>query len=181
MVQGSSRPSKPRPALSRTTTPGLDEFRAPVIRPQARSQGLKRREDEPTVAYIKRILCASDGRDGGLGPLANESLHRSLIASQQLESLLPPLTSSNAIDLQLYALIAVILDNFVQTWYGRITNDRHFTTEVVRIIAHCAQGLEERLRRLDLIEVLFDELPALIIEHIDGKSRTSPAQSIAPC
>jgi hypothetical protein len=181
MAQGPYRPSKPRPVLSRTTTPALDEFRAPVIRPQARSQGVKRREDEPTVAYIKRVLCASDGRDGGLGPLANESLHRSLVASQPLESLLPPLTSSNAIDLQLYALIAVLLDNFVQTWYGRITNDRQFTTEIVRIIAHCVQGLEERLKQLDLIEVLFDELPALIIEHIDGKSRAPPAQPIAHC
>ncbi|KAF1827771.1 uncharacterized protein K489DRAFT_375916 [Dissoconium aciculare CBS 342.82] len=168
MVQGLSRPSKPRPVLSRTTTPAVDDVRPSATRAQVRPHGTKRHEDEPVVNYIKRTLCAADGRDAGLGPLASESLHRSIIASQPLESLLPPLTSSNAIDLQLYALIAVILDNFVHTWYGRITNDRQFTSEIVRIIAHCVQGVEERLQRLDLIAVLFDELPALIMEHIDA-------------
>jgi hypothetical protein len=39
--------------------------------------------------------------------------------------------------------------------------------------------VEERLQRLDLIAVLFDELPALIIEHIDGESCTPAFRLVA--
>ena len=75
-------------------------------------------------------------------------------------------------DLQLYAIIAVILNQFVQSWYNRITPDQDFIEDVVQIIAHCTRGLEQRLRVVDLEELLFDELPALLIAHIDGAFRT---------
>lgn len=118
----------------------------------------KGNQDE-TIKYIKRILGASRSQTVTLGGQQD---------SKPLEELLPPLTSSNEIDIQLYAIIAVILNSFVQVWYNRITPDQDFVAEVVHIIAHCTRGLEQRLRQVDLEDLILDEVPALMISHIDG-------------
>lgn len=60
-------------------------------------------------------------------------------------------------DLQLYAYISIIIREFVQTWYGKITPDQTFVEEIVRIIAHCTRALEQRLRKVDLESLVFDE------------------------
>lgn len=122
-------------------------------------------QDDPqqkaTIAYIKRVLCSKprtlDGSD-----IATEH------DTEPLENILPPLTSSNAIDIELYALISVILSNFVQVWYNRITPDQDFVAEIVQIIAHCTRGVEQRLRQVDLESLLLDELPDLLLEHVHG-------------
>jgi hypothetical protein len=126
-----------------------------------------RPSDEATVKYIKRILCAQPARLGS--PIDST---QSETDATPLDELLPPLTSSNGVDLQLYAVIAVILNQFVQSWYSRITPDQDFVEEIVQIIAHCTRGLEQRLRVVDLEELLLDELPALLIAHIDGTVQT---------
>lgn len=85
-----------------------------------------------------------------------------------IEDLLPPLTSRNDVDLQLYALLAVVLRDFVQAWYNKITPDDSFVDETVHIIAHCTRALEQRLRKVDLESLLFDEIPDLLDRHIIG-------------
>jgi len=72
-------------------------------------------------------------------------------------------------DVQLYAIIAVVLNQFVQSWYKVITSDEDFVNEIVHVIAHCTRGIEQRLRHVDLLQVLLDELPALLLAHIDGE------------
>lgn len=86
-----------------------------------------------------------------------------------IEDILPPLTSSNEIDLQLYAIIAIVVKDFVQAWYSKITPDHVFIEEVVQIIAHCSRAVEQRLRRLDIEELIFDEIAALVEAHTFGK------------
>ena len=71
-------------------------------------------------------------------------------------------------DLQIYAFIAIIIREFVQTWYSKITPDQVFVEEVVKIIAHCTRALEQRLRNVDLEGLLFDELPELLGVHVHG-------------
>jgi PXA domain len=61
---------------------------------------------------------------------------------------LPALTSSSVVDLELYALIAVILRDFVHKWYTQITSDVSFVEQVVVVIAHVTRALEERLRKV---------------------------------
>lgn len=90
-----------------------------------------------------------------------------------IDALLPPLTSSNDVDLQLYALLAVIVREFVQSWYSSITPDVTFVEEVVAIVAHCTRGLEGRLRAVDLEALLFDEMAELVDEHVMGTSLLS--------
>lgn len=113
--------------------------------------------------------------------MCSSATHGELSSTQKpIEELLPPLTSSNEVDLQLYAIIAVIVKDFVYAWYTKITPDHVFVDEVVQIIAHCTRALEQRLRRVDLAEMVLDEIPALVDAHVQASrialsvSETSP-------
>lgn len=110
-----------------------------------------------TEILIRRVLC----------PQTNGSLTE---GQMPLDQLLPPLTSSNAVDLQLYAIIAIVMRDFVYSWYGMISPDQVFVQETVQIIAHCTRELEERLRRVDMGFLLLHEIPYIIDLHIKGSS-----------
>lgn len=118
--------------------------------------------DKATLALIRRVLCPHLHQARGQGQGQSQR-------PPALEELLPPLTHSAAVDLQLYALIAIIIQEFVLGWYANITHDRGFTDEIVRILAHCTRLLEQRLRHVDVHALLLDELPALLQLHIAGK------------
>jgi splicing suppressor protein 51 len=85
-----------------------------------------------------------------------------------IDELLPPLTSRNDVDLQLYAFLAIIMREFVQSWYSKITSDENFVSEILHIIAHCSRALEQRCRKIDLESLLLDEIPDLLDKHITG-------------
>ncbi|GJC86616.1 PXA domain protein 1 [Colletotrichum liriopes] len=141
------------------STPGTDRSRPPLqgnpsTRRSARSTPTDFLSDKATAAFIRRVLCSKHLAERGRATPA------------PIEELLPPLTSRNDVDLQLYAVIAVILREYVQTWYSKITPDDTFVDEIVQIIAHCTRALEQRLRKVDLESLLFDELPDLLDRHI---------------
>lgn len=119
--------------------------------------------DDETILFIKRTLCS---KPRGAGPPSTAVEEDAL--DKPLDQLLPPLTSDNAVDIELYAIISVVLSQLVQSWYHRISPDTDFVAEIVLIIAHCTRGIEERLRHLDLESLLLDELPSLLAEHIYG-------------
>lgn len=83
-----------------------------------------------------------------------------------IEDILPPLTSSNEVDVELYAILAIIVKEFVNTWYTRITPDHAFVGEVIQIFAHCSRALEQRLRKVDIPTLCLDEIPLLVQNHI---------------
>jgi len=126
------------------------------------AEDAKSPSDEATAAFVRRVLCSHH-----LRPSTGES-SKGGPTPQPLEDLLPPLTSSNEVDLQLYAIIAVIIKEFVQTWYAKITPDHEFVDEVLQIIAHCTRALEQRIRRVDLEALVLDEIPALFEDHVKG-------------
>jgi hypothetical protein len=115
--------------------------------------------DRATTFLIRRILCPQHS-DKGKGATA--------APATAIDDILPPLTSRNDVDLQLYALIAIILREYVQNWYNKITPDEAFVAEIVQIIAHVTRTLEQRLRKVDLESLLLDEVPGLIDGHITG-------------
>ncbi|KAI3336936.1 PXA domain-containing protein [Xylariaceae sp. AK1471] len=119
--------------------------------------------DKATAALIRRTLCARHLADRGRSSPA------------PIQDLFPPLTSRNDVDLQLYALISIILREFVQNWYNKITPDETFVAEIIQVIAHCTRALEQRLRKVDLESLLFDELPELLAAHVRAyRIATSP-------
>lgn len=83
-------------------------------------------------------------------------------------------------DLQLYAIISIIIREFVQAWYNKVTPDQLFVEEVVKIIAHCTRALEQRLRNVDLESLLLDELPDLLDVHIQGTGKIKLVVEVAP-
>lgn len=107
--------------------------------------------DKATAVLIRRVLCP---------PTHNADRERAI------DELLPPLTSSNDVDLQLYAIIAVVIKDLVHSWYCKITPDQGFVEEIVRIIAHCTRALESRLRSVDIESLVLDEIPELVERHI---------------
>lgn len=143
---GSNNPSRPKHNRSKSTKK-LDSIYS----------------DEATIAFIKRTLCAPQ--------LAGPEGSRARNIHKPLSELLPPLTSSNQVDLQIYALISIIIKDFVHAWYSRITPDQDFTDQVVHIIAHCTRALEQRIRAVDLEALILDELPELINLHVTGNGR----------
>ncbi|ETS85758.1 hypothetical protein PFICI_03783 [Pestalotiopsis fici W106-1] len=124
--------------------------------------------DKATAAFIRRTLCAK------------HLAERGRFSPAPIEELLPPLTSRNDVDLQLYALISVILKEFVQKWYSNITPDETFVAEIVQIIAHFTRALEERLRNVDLESLLFDQLPELLDAHVRAYRTASNSAAKPP-
>lgn len=113
--------------------------------------------DRATQALIRRVLCSQQSGDKGRD------------VQTPIDELLPPLTSRNDVDLQLYAFLAIILREFVQSWYGKITTDEAFLAEIIHTIAHCTRALEQRLRKLDLESLVFNEIPEVIDKHISSE------------
>ncbi|KAF1981477.1 hypothetical protein K402DRAFT_398460 [Aulographum hederae CBS 113979] len=148
-----SRPSAPELKAS----PGRGA--PPPSRAVSQQQSLDATSDRATAAFIRRTLCAHHVHAGGIGEKGRST-------PRPLDELLPPLTSSNDVDLQLYALLAIILKEFVYTWYAKITPDHVFVDETIQIIAHCTRALEQRLRHVDLAALLLDEIPQLLDEHV---------------
>ena len=134
---------------------------APAPRRGARTPTADPVSDRATTLLIRRILCP-------------QHLDKAKATPPPLEDLLPPLTSRNDVDLQLYALIAILLREFVQNWYNKITPDETFIAEIVQIIAHITRTLEQRLRKVDLESLLFDELPGLLDQHVTGQRPSLP-------
>jgi hypothetical protein len=142
-----------RPSTPSNTSPTSDSAPPVVI-----STAL---DDRATASYIRRTLLAqqtvlSSGANSG----PPKSIHE----------LLPRLTSSDAIDLQLYGMIAVLLKEFVASWYSKITPDHVFMEEVLNGIAHATREAEERARRVDWEGWLMDEVPKILEEHVRGES-----------
>ncbi|KAI1752921.1 PXA domain-containing protein [Xylaria castorea] len=157
-----SASSSPSPSPSSSTQPGVTPSSQTHRRP-ARPASSEFLSDKATAALIRRTLCARHPAD------------RERSSPTPIQDLLPPLTSRNDVDLQLYALISIILREYVQNWYSKITPDETFVAEIVQVIAHCTRALEQRLRKVDLESLLFDELPELLATHVRAyRIATSP-------
>ncbi|KUI65058.1 PXA domain protein 1 [Cytospora mali] len=144
--------ARPRSKHSRT----ISNVSSSSKRRSPRSNPSEYLSDRATAQLIRRVLCPQQVND------------RNRTALAPVDELLPPLTSRNDVDIQLYAIIAIILRDFVQTWYNKITPDETFVAEIVQIIAHCSRTLEQRLRKVDMESLLLDELPDLLDKHVEA-------------
>ncbi|KAL5366171.1 PXA domain-containing protein [Aspergillus floccosus] len=159
----SSSKSTASPGSSNLQPPSHASHRPRLPKSSSRDEPFNPTSDRATVALIRRVLCPqSTNQSGTSGPQALEEL--------------PPLTSSNDVDRQLYALIAIIIKEFVLSWYSKITTDQVLVSEALQVVAHCTRALEQRLRGTDVAELILDEIPALIELHITSY-RLSKEQS----
>ncbi|KAF4959771.1 hypothetical protein FSARC_10631 [Fusarium sarcochroum] len=148
-----ARPPAPRPKSVAFDIEPQSSTASPSRRP-IRPNTADPLSDRATSLLIRRTLCSPQLGD------------KSRDAQVPIDELLPPLTSRNDVDLQLYAFLAIILRDFVQSWYSKITTDENFVAEVLHIIAHCSRALEQRFRKVDLESLVLDEIPDLLDKHI---------------
>lgn len=139
------------PSVSRATSPAR-----PRKQQRQDSSSNDFLSDKSTVGLIRRVLVPD-----------THGLEKNTHAP--IEALLPPLTSSNDVDVQLYAIIAIVVKDFIDPWYTKITQDQTFVDEVTQIIAHCSRALEQRLRQVDVAELILDQIPAILESHVVGK------------
>ncbi|KAG5993248.1 hypothetical protein E4U54_003421 [Claviceps lovelessii] len=128
--------------------------RTPAGRRHHRQPSIDPLSDRATEALIRKVFLSHEPGDKGRDSQA------------RIDELLPPLTSRNDVDLQLYAFLAIVLREFVQAWYNKITPDETFVAEIVHVIAHCTRAIEQRLRDVDLESLIFHEIPELLDKHI---------------
>ncbi|KAG9246388.1 PXA domain-containing protein [Calycina marina] len=142
-------------ALSTLDPPSRSE--TPMSQQGTRLTPIDPTSSRATQYLIRRTLCSQLGDKG------------------PIDEILPPLTSSNDVDVELYAYIAIIIREFVHTWYQNITPDTIFVEEVIQIIAHCTRALEQRMRKVDLEGLIFDELPELLEIHFQAYQTSTQA------
>ncbi|KAJ5183466.1 hypothetical protein N7492_001082 [Penicillium capsulatum] len=140
----------PSPTHPPTTRPS---FRVQMQRNSNREEPYDPTGERATAALIRRVLCPQTSNLGAS-------------SSPSPEGLLPPLTSSNDVDRQLYAILAIIIKEFVYSWYSKITPDQALVNEVLQVVAHCTRALEQRIRQVDVAQLMLDEIPALVEAHI---------------
>lgn len=139
-------PSANQPPFARPSS------RVRTQKPSAREEPIDSTGEKATLALIRRVLCPQSSNHGTSSPNPEDSL--------------PPLTSSNDVDRQLYALIAIIIKEFLYSWYSKITPDQALVNEVLQVVAHCTRALEQRIRQIDVAQLVLDDIPALIEAHI---------------
>lgn len=110
-----------------------------------------------TISLIQRVLAPDK-------TIRNEAA----LDATAIEEILPPLTTSNDVDVELYAVLAIIVKDFVNTWYTKITPDHAFVAEIIQIVAHCCRALEQRIRKVDVPALCLDEVPLLVQNHINS-------------
>lgn len=151
---GSARAGPPRHERTSSNASGVA---APTNRRPNRVSAVDPLSDRATQALIRKVLLPQESGDKGRD------------SQTPINDLLPPLTSRNDVDLQLYAFLAIILREFVQTWYNKITPDEAFVAEILHVIAHCTRALEQRLRKLDLENLMLHEIPEILDKHVTSK------------
>ncbi|PHH59849.1 hypothetical protein CDD81_2428 [Ophiocordyceps australis] len=126
--------------------------------PLRRSRAAEALSPRATQALIRRNLCA----------WAQQQKQAPATCLSALDEVLPPLTSRNDVDVEIYALLAIVVRDFVRTWYGGITPDEDFYGEVVHLVAHCTRALEQRLRKLDVEALLLHDLAEIVDQHVQA-------------
>jgi len=133
--------------------------------PMKRQSSFELTSDKTAAAFVRRVLVSPHLSNANTSQPAEPSP----VNTPPVDASLPPLTSSNGIDLQLYALIAILVKDCIYSWYSRFSSDPDFVDDLLQVIAHCTRALEERLRHVDLEQLLLDEIPAIIEAHITSK------------
>lgn len=159
-----SQASQPTQSEDEVAAKSNEEVRRKTTRPLKENASSDPASLPATINLIQRVLAPDKA-------ISSEQVTE----AAAIEDILPSLTSSNEVDVELYAILAIIIKDFVNTWYTKITPDHAFVGEVIHIVAHCSRALEQRIRAVDVPALCLDEIPLLVQDHINsiqcGESR----------
>ncbi|KAI9024006.1 PXA domain-containing protein [Hyaloraphidium curvatum] len=78
----------------------------------------------------------------------------------------PRLHELPALDAELQMLVYLVLRDFVGTWYTGISGHDDFYAEVVKTLCSVVSSIQERLAKIDVVQLAMEELPILLAEHV---------------
>jgi hypothetical protein len=76
------------------------------------------------------------------------------------------LTSSSIVNAELSKVVALLLRDFVSSWYSNLSHDKEFYIELIQTIAYLTQEIERRLERVDWVGLLTFDFPTVLKCHI---------------
>ncbi|OBT41256.1 hypothetical protein VE00_08965 [Pseudogymnoascus sp. WSF 3629] len=116
-------------APSRTTTSQPPPSSTTSIKPTRATPSPAPRAPQPTQAQLRAALSPA-----ATSALIRRTLHPTASKDTPLSSLLKPLTGDADADFEIYALLAVVMREFVVKWYGNITGDPGFVGEIGELV-----------------------------------------------
>ncbi|KFY46118.1 hypothetical protein V494_00606, partial [Pseudogymnoascus sp. VKM F-4513 (FW-928)] len=116
-------------APSRTAAPLPPPSSIASIKPIRATPSPAPRPSQPTQAQLSAALSPA-----ATSALIRRTLHPTASKDTPLSSLLEPLTGDVDVDFEIYALLAVVLREFVVKWYGGITGDNGFVGEIEELV-----------------------------------------------
>lgn len=72
---------------------------------------------------------------------------------------------SQRINAQIWNLVALVCREHVLSWYSKLTRDKSFFQEVVRIVKHVVEQIGNHVKELDLPALLLSDIPDLLEKH----------------
>ncbi|KAJ2658044.1 hypothetical protein IWW48_004216 [Coemansia sp. RSA 1200] len=78
----------------------------------------------------------------------------------------PFIGCSAKVDASVSRLVSLVLRDFVQDWYDKITDDTEFAGDISGQIAQVTRELERRCRAVDWVRFILFELPEIIHLHV---------------
>ncbi|PIA17967.1 hypothetical protein COEREDRAFT_80267, partial [Coemansia reversa NRRL 1564] len=74
--------------------------------------------------------------------------------------------SSAVVNASVSRLAALIIRDFVQEWYQKVTDDKEFTVQVAAQLVQVVNEIEKRCLRVDWVQFVLFELPDIIHLHV---------------
>ncbi|KAJ2396357.1 hypothetical protein GGI23_003949 [Coemansia sp. RSA 2559] len=87
-------------------------------------------------------------------------------AASRLNAKRPFVTASVHVNASVSRLVSLILRDFVEEWYAKVTDDKEFLGEVSAQVLQLTNELERRCRRVDWVRFVLFELPEIIHLHV---------------
>ncbi|ORX95521.1 PXA-domain-containing protein [Basidiobolus meristosporus CBS 931.73] len=89
--------------------------------------------------------------------------------------------SSRCVDVELYNLLALLLRDFVLTWYDSISQDPEFLSEIVYTFSNITQELEDRCSKVDWTKLIVYNFSSILKRHYQDfrlcKSKVGTSQA----
>jgi sorting nexin-25 len=131
------------------------------------------------VGFIALLVLTSRGTSGGRHRNASSTgVSLAFVAPEVWQAEVATLTAnaayipaplypaSPAISSALNGLLGLLLRDFVEDWYRKISPYPSFTNEVDKIIRIAITGLTDRLFTLDVVEIAVSRIVPIITEHL---------------
>ncbi|KAJ1668754.1 hypothetical protein EV178_000017 [Coemansia sp. RSA 1646] len=87
-------------------------------------------------------------------------------AASKISAKRPFIDTSAQVNASVSRLVSLVLRDFVEEWYEKVTDDKEFLSEVSAQVLQVTNELERRCRRVDWVRFILFELPEIIHLHV---------------